>query len=759
MKDENSEEEYLAILRSVWDKYRKNNPDMIDIEDISEGDVDEILNYLGDNTYLDNEDVKGIKEEARKRQYSRGYDFLTHNALMGGWGVGGHQFKKRWNQRLDGDENQKGSFLYSLKFVSPAANREAIESLKDDDGLDLLDERDEDILRPSSQLNIREPDPWYQELESGEAPEELSSNSNEDEYQRLALAQQSDHQAGLSKKRLVSLAQPNYNVRGIFPFTEVFPAPEKKYLYDTAIMKKRYPVTKRSSNFYTSPPLLHHKKFALMDNSEKRKKKNAVVTTDPKVARELDQIFSSPTASDQSQSKEHLKESAHSEKSSDKILVDTEHVATTHTPVVTNSSTVAELKQNTTDHHEQQHGPGSEERMIEQPVTMSRAEPPLDIKKKSINWSDYFGIDRRRKKTGPNGDRNDSKATSSDHPLDNEWLLNRYYKTFATFTNPSKKLPTTHSHEHIQSKKAILEQPFDTRVFDTDIFTRTAQGETSKKSNQLENSEQSEETRIDNMDAKLRNIEEVIVNEAVKYTGAHEGTSDTKEIQEVKDKVLAHLATAYSLEKMRQALREFKSSLLAQKMSRYNPENKHFSGQDEKKKRVAVKKEKAEKDDDKKKRDDGQTEESDEDVGKFLDGPVVMQPLSEGDMGRHFVDNVNEECPVLDAILNTCQTTENLVGDRGQLFLPLCSLHQICYLCGPELGAPSPAACDLMFITEADLICLGDAGCQQAAQRSIALLRRTQDREEDWQCWRSPCIAHHFLHTPLPVPIPVASSR
>jgi hypothetical protein len=71
------------------------------------------------------------------------------------------------------------------------------------------------------------------------------------------------------------------------------------------------------------------------------------------------------------------------------------------------------------------------------------------------------------------------------------------------------------------------------------------------------------------MDTKLRNIEEVIVNEAVKYTGAHEGTSDTKEIQEVKDKVLAHLATAYSLEKMRQALREFKSSLLAQKMSRY----------------------------------------------------------------------------------------------------------------------------------------------------------------------------------------------
>jgi hypothetical protein len=53
---------------------------------------------------------------------------------------------------------------------------------------------------------------------------------------------------------------------------------------------------------------------------------------------------------------------------------------------------------------------------------------------------------------------------------------------------------------------------------------------------------------------------------------------------------------------------------------------------------VAVKKEKAEKkDEDKKKRDDQQSEGPDED--EFLDGPVVMQPLSEGDMGRHLVGN------------------------------------------------------------------------------------------------------------------------
>lgn len=52
-----------------------------------------------------------------------------------------------------------------------------------------------------------------------------------------------------------------------------------------------------------------------------------------------------------------------------------------------------------------------------------------------------------------------------------------------------------------------------------------------------------------------------------------------------------------------------------------------------------MKKEKAEKEEDKKKRGDRQSEESEEDVGEFLDGPVVMQPLSEGDMGRHLAGN------------------------------------------------------------------------------------------------------------------------
>ena len=78
---------------------------------------------------------------------------------------------------------------------------------------------------------------------------------------------------------------------------------------------------------------------------------------------------------------------------------------------------------------------------------------------------------------------------------------------------------------------------------------------------------------------------------------------------------------------------------------------------------------------------------------------------------------------------------------------------------GPELGAPSPAACDLMFITEAEILCRDDEECRLAARRNVAVLRRSEDQSEAGQCWRSPCIANYFLQSPVPAPLPASSSR
>lgn len=63
------------------------------------------------------------------------------------------------------------------------------------------------------------------------------------------------------------------------------------------------------------------------------------------------------------------------------------------------------------------------------------------------------------------------------------------------------------------------------------------------------------------MDKKLQSIEDFIIDETIKYTGAHEGLNRKDDIRRIKDHVLSRLATAYSLEKMRRALDKLRRSV------------------------------------------------------------------------------------------------------------------------------------------------------------------------------------------------------
>lgn len=48
-------------------------------------------------------------------------------------------------------------------------------------------------------------------------------------------------------------------------------------------------------------------------------------------------------------------------------------------------------------------------------------ERPIEVKKKSVNWSDYFGIDKRKKKST-------FMPKPGSQNQDDEWFLERYYK-------------------------------------------------------------------------------------------------------------------------------------------------------------------------------------------------------------------------------------------------------------------------------------------------------------------------------------------
>lgn len=125
---------------------------------------------------------------------------------------------------------------------------------------------------------------------------------------------------------------------------------------------------------------------------------------------------------------------------------------------------------------------------------------PVQVKKKSIALSDYFGIDRRKKSMGSAG---------RNFPVNEDWLLNKYLAAYGVGGGDDKS-------------------PED-------------------------------------VDSKMRAVEEMMLDDAIKYTGAHEGTTDRQEIKEVKDRVMARLAAAYGLEKIRQALGSFKAQPPAHK--------------------------------------------------------------------------------------------------------------------------------------------------------------------------------------------------
>lgn len=197
-------------------------------------------------------------------------------------------------------------------------------------------------------------------------------------------------------------------------------------------------------------------------------------------------------------------------------------------------------------------------------VDTQAQEQPLQMSKKSVKWSDYFGIDRRKKSSN----------------LDNEWLINRYHKAVElSKSKKSEEYPLKNFHKHEYSSST---QP-------TNLNAKSTTGIYKNDKNKNLDS-------MEVLDEKLKSIEESIIDDTLKYTGASGAQDDIdgEEMKDVKDSIIARLATAYNVEKMRKALKEYRQSL-AQRHSEHDEEYPDNEAEDsnedvdkEKKKRVAV---------------------------------------------------------------------------------------------------------------------------------------------------------------------------
>ncbi|XP_045481818.1 uncharacterized protein LOC123685960 [Harmonia axyridis] len=295
------------------------------------------------------------------------------------------------------------------------------------------------------------------------------------------------------------------------------------------------------------------------------------------------------------------------------------------------------------------------------------SEKPIQISKKSIDWSDYFGLDRRKK--------------SKD--LDKQWMVDRYHKAIAVSKkNVEYPLQSFRNHEGIKNAKRV-------------------KGET-------------DDMKLETMDRKLKMIEDEIVDDALKYTGANEGVTDPKDIAEVEDGIISRLAKAYSIEKMRRALGEYKM-LVDKEREKFKKEEEDYVEDDtfSEDKRVSVPRK--------------QAVDPNRDV-KVEDNHIkCTQGNADCDEENYktpleLLEQMNYEIGGCPKIQRDCRQVASLQGPYAKVFEEACNIHQTCMLCGNNSWYPVAKQCNTLYLSKTDELCDGKPECQKEMQKAVRYL-------------------------------------
>ncbi|XP_043480540.1 uncharacterized protein LOC122510157 [Leptopilina heterotoma] len=330
----------------------------------------------------------------------------------------------------------------------------------------------------------------------------------------------------------------------------------------------RYPIGRDFRNYREMSkrfPLAVAKRSAKAVNQMKQ-------VTDPKVAHDLGILFGTQSTTE---NKNHTHEHAnhdHNQEENNKLHQQGKSEMTGKNQETTSVASIVNS-----------HQKGQQENITK--INQSK-ERPIEVKKKSVNWSDYFGIDKRKKKST-------FMPKPGSQNQDDEWFLERYYKTMAD------NLKSENENEIDDERKDKLQQ----------------------------------------MESRLRHLKDLIIQEAKSAEGSDE---------EVRKQVLSRLAAAYSLDKMRKALIEFRDAVaqregqkLIQDQTTSPPEDDASHEKVDKKRRPIL----------------GENEEG----------------FDEGNT-----------CPELDVIDKYCRMTGLMSHDLRNLFHDTCVSTLICRSCGGQ---------------------------------------------------------------------------
>ncbi|KAL5240149.1 hypothetical protein ACI65C_007559 [Semiaphis heraclei] len=225
--------------------------------------------------------------------------------------------------------------------------------------------------------------------------------------------------------------------------------------------------------------------------------------------------------------------------------------------------------------------------------------PKIELKKKSVDWNNYFGYDRKKK--------------SIDNIPYDDTILNQYMRTYGKESDENEDMNT-----------------------------------------------------INLKDEKLMWMEDALINDALKYTGANQGTNDPEEINNVKNQVLANLNQAYNIEQLRHSNNEMQEK---------------------------------------------QYEKAD----FVMPAENNSQPMNSLDIAESNKEADHNECTQLLQITQNCL---ELGGSAGDLMLPVCMLYRVCRTCESE-----QSECEAKFIQGSHELCSKAPLCRYFSRRMLQLMQ------------------------------------
>ncbi|XKL69342.1 hypothetical protein PGB90_007111 [Kerria lacca] len=280
----------------------------------------------------------------------------------------------------------------------------------------------------------------------------------------------------------------------------------------------------------------------------------------------------------------------------------------------------------------------------EVPINL-KSSKPLNIKKKSIDWSEYFGVDKRQKKSNT-----PSKELHKNNALQDQFIqshilqssknsaFNNYGKNYRYF--PKRESPETQYVGDIGSKLKIAED--------------------------------------------LKTAENLIIDHVLKYTGAHEGVTNPKELKGFREKVINELAAAYNLEKLRNELLDNSRQWFT---DRTKKQHQHFDNKNK--------------------------------VRYFILKKIVYIFACELKL-KNMYSALSKQ---FFKLKRRCFRFFANEKDFDSTFTPFCALHHICVICGTK---DEVLSCDLSFYSDVNAICGGEPVCQYTAQRILRAMQTSR---------------------------------